>query len=423
MLGIWYGKSPGVDRAGDAIRHGNYAGTARHGGVLALTGDDPACKSSTLPSRSEVTLAALGLVVLYPGTVQDILDLGLHGVALSPRQRPVDRGQDRHAGGGRLGHRDGRPGAHPPRGADGGGRRAAVDPHPDRPHHDPRAGGRAARPPHGDGPPLHRGERPQPDRRRRAPAVARHRRRWSRLRAGHRGPGHAGPRRVGAVGRRRPHPQAGRAQPLRRARPCAAWPSTPGPCWWWRTRHRTSRPSCATRCTAPRTSLVVLGKRDASGAAAGAADRRAHRRAAGGAAASGAGHHDRGRAAGPGPTHPTPPADAEPGGRAHAVLLLGLPAQHRHAGPRGIAGRGGDRLPRHGQLHERRPAGHHHRDDPDGRRGQPVDRHRPLRRRPPPVPERRRRHLLPLRSARRAGRALRPGSTSRSSCSTTPPSP
>ena len=83
MLGIWYGKSPGVDRAGDAIRHGNYAGTARHGGVLALTGDDPACKSSTLPSRSEVTLAALGLVVLYPGTVQDVLDLGLHGVALS----------------------------------------------------------------------------------------------------------------------------------------------------------------------------------------------------------------------------------------------------------------------------------------------------------------------------------------------------
>ena len=83
MLGIWYGKSPGVDRAGDAIRHGNYAGTARRGGVLALTGDDPACKSSTLPSRSEVTLAALGLVVLYPGTVQDILDLGLHGVALS----------------------------------------------------------------------------------------------------------------------------------------------------------------------------------------------------------------------------------------------------------------------------------------------------------------------------------------------------
>ena len=83
VLGIWYGKSPGLDRAGDAIRHGNYAGTAPLGGVLALTGDDPACKSSTLPSRSDATLAALGLVVLYPGTVQDVLDLGLHGVALS----------------------------------------------------------------------------------------------------------------------------------------------------------------------------------------------------------------------------------------------------------------------------------------------------------------------------------------------------
>jgi indolepyruvate ferredoxin oxidoreductase len=83
VLGIWYGKSPGVDRAGDAIRHGNFAGTSRHGGVLALTGDDPACKSSTLPSRSEVTLGALGVAVLYPGTVQDVLDLGLHGVALS----------------------------------------------------------------------------------------------------------------------------------------------------------------------------------------------------------------------------------------------------------------------------------------------------------------------------------------------------
>ena len=53
VVGIWYGKSPGVDRAGDAIRHAQFAGTARHGGVLALVGDDPACKSSTLPSRSE----------------------------------------------------------------------------------------------------------------------------------------------------------------------------------------------------------------------------------------------------------------------------------------------------------------------------------------------------------------------------------
>lgn len=83
VVGIWYGKAPGLDRAGDAIRHGNYAGTSRAGGVLALAGDDPACKSSTLPSGSEYTLHDLNLPVIYPGNVQEILDLGLHGVALS----------------------------------------------------------------------------------------------------------------------------------------------------------------------------------------------------------------------------------------------------------------------------------------------------------------------------------------------------
>ena len=83
VAGIWYGKSPGLDRAGDAIRHGNYAGTSRLSGVLALVGDDPACKSSTLPSRSDATLAGLDLPIVYPGTIQDVIDLGLHGFALS----------------------------------------------------------------------------------------------------------------------------------------------------------------------------------------------------------------------------------------------------------------------------------------------------------------------------------------------------
>jgi indolepyruvate ferredoxin oxidoreductase len=83
VVGVWYGKAPGLDRAGDAIRHAQFAGTGRYGGVLALVGDDPACKSSTLPSRSEPLLAALGLPVFYPGTMQDVLDLCRHGVELS----------------------------------------------------------------------------------------------------------------------------------------------------------------------------------------------------------------------------------------------------------------------------------------------------------------------------------------------------
>ena len=69
VVGVWYGKAPGLDRAADAIRHANYYGTTRHGGVLAYVGDDPTCKSSTLPSSSEALLADLSLPVLHPGTV------------------------------------------------------------------------------------------------------------------------------------------------------------------------------------------------------------------------------------------------------------------------------------------------------------------------------------------------------------------
>ena len=83
VLGIWYGKAPGIDRAGDAIRHAQYGGTTRWGGVLGLTGDDPACKSSTLPSSSEWAMADLHMPTLQPGNVQEVLDLSLHGVAMS----------------------------------------------------------------------------------------------------------------------------------------------------------------------------------------------------------------------------------------------------------------------------------------------------------------------------------------------------
>jgi indolepyruvate ferredoxin oxidoreductase len=83
VAGYWYGKAPGLERAGDAIRHAVFAGTARKGGVLALIGDDPACKSSTVPSRSDALVAALGFPLLDPGTMQDVLDLGRHGIEMS----------------------------------------------------------------------------------------------------------------------------------------------------------------------------------------------------------------------------------------------------------------------------------------------------------------------------------------------------
>ncbi|WP_372791556.1 indolepyruvate ferredoxin oxidoreductase family protein [Paraconexibacter sp.] len=83
VVGTWYGKAPGVDRAADAIRHANVTGTSPTGGVLALAGDDPASKSSTLPSATEPLLAAMHVPVLFPGDVQETLDLARHGYELS----------------------------------------------------------------------------------------------------------------------------------------------------------------------------------------------------------------------------------------------------------------------------------------------------------------------------------------------------
>ena len=83
VFGIWYGKGPGVDRSMDALKHANSAGTSRHGGVLALAGDDHGCQSSTLAHQSEQVFAAAMIPVLNPATLQDYLDLGIHGFALS----------------------------------------------------------------------------------------------------------------------------------------------------------------------------------------------------------------------------------------------------------------------------------------------------------------------------------------------------
>jgi indolepyruvate ferredoxin oxidoreductase len=83
VFGIWYGKGPGVDRTGDAFRHGNLAGASRHGGVLVLMGDDHTCESSTTAHQSEYALVDAMIPILNPAGVQEILDYGLYGWALS----------------------------------------------------------------------------------------------------------------------------------------------------------------------------------------------------------------------------------------------------------------------------------------------------------------------------------------------------
>ncbi len=83
VCGLWYGKAPGVDRTGDVFKHANFAGTWGRGGVLAVAGDDHACKSSTLPSQSEYAFQDCEIPVLAPADVQEVLDYGLLGYALS----------------------------------------------------------------------------------------------------------------------------------------------------------------------------------------------------------------------------------------------------------------------------------------------------------------------------------------------------
>ncbi|HEY9270293.1 indolepyruvate ferredoxin oxidoreductase family protein [Achromobacter sp.] len=83
VFGMWYGKGPGVDRCGDVFKHANAAGTARHGGVLVVAGDDHPAKSSTLPHQSDHILKACMIPALFPASVQEVLDYGLHGWAMS----------------------------------------------------------------------------------------------------------------------------------------------------------------------------------------------------------------------------------------------------------------------------------------------------------------------------------------------------
>nr|WP_082534610.1 indolepyruvate ferredoxin oxidoreductase family protein [Nonomuraea pusilla] len=83
VTGFWYGKNPGLDRAADAIRHGNVSGTSARGGAVAWIGDDPGSKSSTVPSSCEPMCQSLAMPLLAPGSVAEIIEFGLHAVALS----------------------------------------------------------------------------------------------------------------------------------------------------------------------------------------------------------------------------------------------------------------------------------------------------------------------------------------------------
>ena len=83
VFGMWYGKGPGVDRSGDVLKHANFAGTAKNGGIVALAGDDHMAKSSTTAHQSEPALIAAAIPIIHAASVQEYLDLGLHAFALS----------------------------------------------------------------------------------------------------------------------------------------------------------------------------------------------------------------------------------------------------------------------------------------------------------------------------------------------------
>ncbi len=132
VAGVWYGKAPGLDRSGDALKHGNSMGSGPNGGVVLFCGDDPTAKSSTLACDSQHTFEDACIPVLYPGDQQDVLDLGIHAfrmsryagcwvglkivTAVADGIGTVDVGLDRHrpAGSGRTSSSTASPGATSP---------------------------------------------------------------------------------------------------------------------------------------------------------------------------------------------------------------------------------------------------------------------------------------------------------------------
>src|SRR5260370_25765408 len=87
VFGLWYGKGPGVDRSGDALKHGNAYGSSPHGGVLVVAGDDHCCVSSSMPHPSDVAVLASFMPTLSPSSVAEYLSFGEYGYALTPVSR------------------------------------------------------------------------------------------------------------------------------------------------------------------------------------------------------------------------------------------------------------------------------------------------------------------------------------------------
>jgi indolepyruvate ferredoxin oxidoreductase len=83
VFALWYGRGPGVDRAGDALTHGHAYGSSPHGGVLMVAGDDHGCVSSSMPHQSDQAFQSWHAPVLSPGSVADLIRFGLYGLALS----------------------------------------------------------------------------------------------------------------------------------------------------------------------------------------------------------------------------------------------------------------------------------------------------------------------------------------------------
>ena len=206
VVGYWYGKAPGLDRATDALRHANLTGTHPRGGAVAFVGDDPAAKSSSVPCASEAALADMAVPVLYPADSQDVLDLGRHAVALSRASGLWTALKMVTAVADGSGTVDVDPDRVRPVVPDADDRRPRVRAHAlgDAPAAAPRAD--RARPlprPARDRPPLRRRQRPRPHRRPRTGADRRRRGRQELARP--------------APGPRHPRPGRRRARPPRRA--------------------------------------------------------------------------------------------------------------------------------------------------------------------------------------------------------------